>query len=277
MGKIGVMSQVIIDSKTGTCYYAVKRRNLQGFSLEEHLFVKSLSDDNIFYPLTKDKSSDAIPETVYLTESDYLKYCQKVDLKVENPDYISRLEEAYVGAMILLRKKDIKPEAVSLCNRISDSIKNLKLTEGLAPVLEKLSKSSEIKKHMLRTLFCRILTSRLGWSNETNLQKIFMAALLAQIYPNPNDSADLLEKLGLNKDIVLAVRHHQENSDGTGPLKIKRHFIYPLSKVIRVSDELSKLFLEKKEPSEIRWALQSLSPDKLDASITKVALALWKA
>jgi hypothetical protein len=257
------MKPMIVDQKTQLKFYAVKTRNLDLYpQFKQNMFVQV-------------SHMNEVEDTVYLREEDYLSYCSLVDIDPSKEDYVSRLEEAYTGALVLLRKKEVSPSALSLCQKVSECIQNLSLVEGAGAILSKLSKSPEIKKHMLRTLFCRILTNRLQWTNPSNLQKIFMASLLAQIYESPDESANALEKIGLSSDIILAIRHHKENNDGSGPLKVKKHYIYSLAKVIRVSDELAKLFMEKKKPDEIRRALSSMSPEKLDSQVTKIAVGLW--
>ena len=81
-------------------------------------------------------------------------------------------------------------------------------------------------------------------------------------------NAGILEKIpSISSDVVLAIKHHHENNDGSGPLGIKNSSIHPISKFIRLADEVS--FFGGLSKDEFN--------DKLDLLKGKIDLSLLRS
>ena len=254
--------RTIIREKTGEKFYAVQRTNLLDYpQLKDRFYVRA-------------EETDPNPKVVYLKAEDYLHYVQNLDLNPKQPQVLSLLNEALIGAQLLIEKEGLNVSSLKVYEKVSTCLSLLPKISLLDNLLNQLIQG-DVKGAMLRTLLTKAIANNLGWSNAANLQKLFLGALLADLNPNPNTTSQQLEDLGLHRDIIQIVAHAKENKDGSGPLKIKGPYIYNLSKVVRVAQEISLMLLENKNPHQIKQGLENLSLEKLDKSIVKASLILW--
>lgn len=252
----------LVDHRSGERYYAVKRRHLDSYpQFKDKIFIRTLEN-----PLDP-------PEHVYLRSPDYLEYISSLTLDPSSDSVIHQLSETMIGVEIILKNNGLNSEVLKIFEKISDCISTLPKISGLTEMIGKMN-SSESQRSMIRTVFTKALVKNLGWNSDVNRSKIFLASLLCTIESNPQTLAKKLDDLGLNADIVRTVLHSQENKDGSGPLKIKGPYIYNLSKIIRVSEEITQGILSKKKPQEIAQGLEDKS-HLLDRQIIKATKGMW--
>jgi HD-GYP domain-containing protein (c-di-GMP phosphodiesterase class II) len=130
------------------------------------------------------------------------------------------------------------------------------------------------------TFLAKLLCHKLQYTSEATLYKITLASLLCDVglydktgvlgTKHQEKSVQILKFLKIPGDVDQIILHHHEYNDGSGPLKVTRHKIHPLAKVIRVTDEFTEiLFSQKLEKNIIFQQLYNLCPVKFEQNLVR--------
>jgi hypothetical protein len=220
-------------------------------------------------------------ETVYIQENDLSIYTQALlknqKINQQHQSDLSFLSQKTQLALWSLKKQGLNHQNFALVDDIAKSIVNLGLNQKITDIFKQIP-ASDSQKYLIRTFLTKLLCIRLKFTSESTLYKITVASLLCDIglYVNPENkfhgqaSIDGLTNLKISSDIEQIILHHHENNDGTGPLKMTRHKIHPLAKVLRVCDEFCELlFVKKQDKTYILAELYVQCPKKFETNLVQ--------
>ncbi len=215
-----------------------------------------------FYPIHKDLISLCPPlgkihySVNALLKENSIEYCY-----LKEPDY---LEYQTKLSNILSNNKTLNKKNVIILGTILNGLFDLSQKNNIAnfidyvPMFLELSSNSEFKKIFsesltnknAQTAFLRSSIAHNIAIKNKNTSSFFLGRVILASYfcdfVNSDENgfhgsvnALMLEKIpNIPSDVILAIKHHHEYNDGTGPLKLKGPNIHPIAKFIRLADEL---------------------------------------
>ena len=234
-------------------------------------FLKPDGDCLIHIPSLVGSLTLANPNIGYLKEQDYLNYQQKLN-------------------DVLFEQKILTKDSALVLGGILDNIfahideRSISSFMQHLPLMLELSSNSEYKKlfsqsltnpnakiSFVRSIISHNLAIKLKHTSTYFLSRLLAASYFCDFTTNDDpvfhgivNSIKLESIPEITSDVVLAIKHHHEFNDGSGPLGVKNFNIHPLAKIVRLADELS--LLGGKTPAEFKEKINSLQ-FKVDAPL----------
>lgn len=245
-----------------------------------------------------DNSSSSISELLEMTNDLKRTSAEKgrfID-KIETIAEICRIFEK------LLQREDMRPRLVGLGKSISAVVADCLDTEAeFSTYLKSLSKPSTEKHYhiFMVTLYSAAISKGLNWSSRRTLESLIYAALIHDIgecilkvnefsgdistwtkeqiekyQQHPKEGFIFLDNFGeVSEPVKQIVYQHHEYVNGSGfPESLAGNKIYPLAKILTISNEFSHL-LETKDLSPVEGLKIFLgdrnSLDKFEPEIVK--------
>lgn len=219
--------------------------------------------------------------TIYLNQNDLFRYTQEIikvnHLQGPESNRLQSLAERTQIALWTLQSEGISHQTMPLVESIAKSIVEMGTNQKITELFLKIP-PGDAQKYLIRTILSKIVCHNLSFTSESTLYKVTLSSLLCDLglYHNPKNifhgqaSLDQMASLKIPSDVQSIILHHHELNDGSGPLKVSRHKIHPLAKIIRVTDEFCDiLFAQKLEKNIIFSMLYSQSPQKYELNIVK--------
>lgn len=219
---------------------------------------------------------------IYLAEADLLTYTQQLikqnKLNGTSSAAMVQLAERTQLALWGLQQEGVNHQNYYLLENIAQSIVALGTNHKISDLFTQIP-SGDAQKYLIRTFLAKLLCHKLQFTSEATLYKITLSSLLCDVGLYAKDlgstnhqekSVQILQALKISGDVEQIILHHHEYNDGTGPLKVTRHRIHPLAKVIRLTDEFTDiLFTHKVDKNVIFQQLYTLCPKKFDQQLVR--------
>ena len=247
-------------------YLSINNKELN-HKLLNHLFVKLNS--NHFVPISDLKiSNESNSLFVEFYEKNKEKqdffFLKKTDLSsflINNQQLIKESKSADMAIKVLdqclgfafenIVEEKFTPASINLGISLIYSTTNERSPEFLSTLFNiLLSDGSIAKTTFARSLICYGIMKSKSYQSPKNYNDVITASLLCDVgnITNPNDShpqnsCQILRDHGVKDHIIEIVKHHHENNNASGPLRLDTTKIHPLSKILRLSDEIANLKL----------------------------------
>lgn len=188
----------------------------------------------------------------------FLKKDQISDFLIKNQTLIKETPSPKAAAQILdqcldysfnnIVEENFNPSSINLGISLIYNTTNNRSPEFLKELFSSLENDQAVAKEtFVRSLFCFGIMKSKNYQSAKTYNDIITASLLCDVgnvvlpgEPHPQNSCIVLEKNGVKDSIIEIVRHHHENFNGSGPLKLVKDRINPLAKVIRLGEEIMK-------------------------------------
>jgi hypothetical protein len=241
------------------------------------------------HPVDSVVKSESI-KYLYLAESDLLGYTQQVikqnKLSESASGAIVQLAERTQLALWGLQQQGVNHQNYFLLENIAQSIVALGTNHKISELFSQIP-SGDAQKYLIRTFLAKLLCYKLQFTSEATLYKITLSSLLCDVGLYAKDlgttthqekSVEILQTLKIPGDVAQIILHHHEYNDGSGPLKVSRHRIHPLAKVLRVTDEFTDiLFTQKIDKNTILQQLYANCPKKFDQNLVRALDLCFKS
>jgi hypothetical protein len=227
-------------------------------------------------------------KVITLTEGALLHAPHTVFLKKKNyPEFLKQLFELNKGSSSSAKNMSLHMEALLnsfenfgaspsnmyFLNEVVKEIVDMDSKSGFKEMISLLISENSVNKTLFTAFYTRLIANTLGWSAPTILQKIVLSSFISAL--NEESLYILKKNNSFPEEIFDIVSHCNENQNGSGPLKIKRTYIHPISKLIRVSNEFYPYFTHKKIENGIIH-LKSITPTLLNSATVQAAVKIFQ-
>ena len=210
-----------------------------------------------------------------------------------NPDSLKNMVALTQGVFSLINRKGLTEQSNSLLKKNLNEIVIMMQSKGvLFNFLSELKKENVSFYHAIsRTVLSLAAAGNLQWKTSYSQSKIALAAVLCDYSLKDNferflrdpksfsieesdiysthmlKTVQMLEsvRFPMGEEVKLAILHHHENFDGSGPLRVGKMSIYPLGHLIRIADEITKLTVPSShnlQPMSLLDAIVSLKESR---------------
>lgn len=272
-----------IETVGGTKFYPVLAQSYLQIGCKLPIYIHNQNKIlNLSQPLSEVVKKHKI-QYVYLQENDLLIYTQQLikqnKLNSTGSAAMAQLAERTQLALWGLQQQGINHQNYFLLDNIAQSIVALGANQKVSELFMQIP-AGDAQKYLIRTFLAKLLCHKLNFTSESILYKVTLASLLCDVglYDKNNTegvthqekSVNILKFLKIPGDVDQIILHHHEYNDGSGPFKVTRHKIHPLSKIIRITDEFTEiLFTQKVDKNIIFQQLYNLCPVKFEQNIVR--------
>lgn len=241
-------------------YLSINNKELNNKLLLNHLFVKLNS--NHFVPLSELEISNSMFVEFYEKNKEkqdffFLKKANLSSFLINNQQLIKESKSADIAIKVLdqcfnfafdnIVDEKFSPASINLGISLIYSTTNERSPEFLSNLFNILLSDGSIAKNTFaRSLICYGIMKSKNYQSPKNYNDVITASLLCDIgnITNPNDphpanSCKILKDHGVKDHIIDIIKHHHENNNASGPLKLDTTKIHPLSKILRLGDEVA--------------------------------------
>lgn len=220
-----------------------------------------------------------IPEeyTVFLKKRDYPSFMKQLFLFNKSKSGGANLQDLNLNIEALynsFQNFGVSPENLFLVKDVSIQIVQMNTHSGLKELISLLVQGKKIHKSLFNSFFTKLMMANMKWEFSNNVEKVILASFFSTIPEICNQIPDSCKNI-LSDDILKIIAHSHENQDGSGPLKVKKFYIHPLSKPIRVASEFYPFFVKKDILQGVNH-LKSLTPSILDTACVNSVLSIFK-
>lgn len=248
----------------GEVYYPISRNLIS--------FLKPDGASHIHVPSLQGKISE--PEIVFLKELDYFNYQKKLKSCLSNQKTLTKENTLLLSGVLDNLFQELSSESLSTFPQFMHLILELSGNAELKKLFAQSLTHPNAKTTFVRSILCYNLAIKSGSNSTYFLNRLMMSSLFCDFVSVDSPvfhgigSALVLEGLpSIPSDVPLAIRHHHEFNDGSGPLKLRQLAIHPLAKYVRLADELSGL--GGKSKNDFNLAIEKLQY-KIDAPLLKL-------
>lgn len=249
-------------------------------------YKKVLNKGDVFDPVRLKKYVEEGVTHLYLLKTDRLSYINFINALVKNTLHkqeapegaevmlplrsitVKYLEEVYTAGL----KPDLIEEGKAICQNMFEYIRKDKSIAASIDELQHADPSS-YNHAFLVTFFSIFICRHLDWAGKRTIDTIALGALLhdigilslpaairlkkeSELNPeqllhykqHPKLGVELVKRSPLiNEQVLQIIQEHHEYIDGTGyPNQLSNARIYPLAKIVSLSNVLSDIILDKK-------------------------------
>lgn len=215
--------------------------------------------------------------TVFLKKKNYPLFLQKLfkskplEVSTRSENLNLHLEALYYS----FKNFGVSNENLQLLKDAAFEISTLSSKESFKELLSLVVSGKRVHQSLFNAFITKLMAENLSWSSQGTMQKLLQASFFSYVGSDMDATLSLLMKAGVSDDILNIVKHSKENQDGSGAYGIKKAYIHPLSKLIRVSDEFYPYFNSKELSVGINY-LKSLSPQKLDSQCVGAIIKIFQ-
>ena len=245
----------------------------------------AVSNDAEKYPFNqvtffyRTKFNQRFDDKIYVREEEFQNYLYQY-INFSNQHSNSRIEALSKNIIEMKRSfsiSGISESNLNLVNHFIQEIHELSSTNAYSELFKLLNQSSQVDRSLYFAIISKLLLQELGWNSPLNFKKMIMVSLFCDLGDADSSlteqekilaSISLLEKNKyIHSDVILAVRHHHEYLDGSGPFGIEKHYIHPYGKIISMCHDFYSYFNNKQIKQGLNFLL--INPHKYDRALVK--------